>query len=97
MRPSDFRSDTVTVPTPAMRAAMVDAEVGDDVLDGDQTMTCAHAIGPSRTLVALTYARHDVFVSADREVTLSALAHLETWLIANRMTTNRPAEGGAAL
>ena len=29
---------------------------------------CAHAIGPSRTLVTLTYARHDVFVSADKEV-----------------------------
>ncbi|KAI8813162.1 pyridoxal phosphate-dependent transferase [Cladochytrium replicatum] len=31
----DFRSDTVTVPTPAMREAMANAEVGDDVLDGD--------------------------------------------------------------
>ncbi|MEZ5976649.1 MAG: GntG family PLP-dependent aldolase [Planctomycetota bacterium] len=35
---SDFRSDTVTRPSPRMRAAMADAEVGDDVLDGDPTV-----------------------------------------------------------
>jgi threonine aldolase len=33
----DLRSDTVTRPTAAMRKAMADAEVGDDVLDGDPT------------------------------------------------------------
>jgi threonine aldolase len=33
----DLRSDTVTKPTPAMRQAIADAEVGDDVLDGDPT------------------------------------------------------------
>src|SRR3954466_6565150 len=33
----DLRSDTVTKPTPAMRAAMADAEVGDDERDGDPT------------------------------------------------------------
>jgi threonine aldolase len=36
--PIDLRSDTVTRPTPAMRRAMADAEVGDDVLDGDPTV-----------------------------------------------------------
>ena len=35
---SDFRSDTVTRPSPAMREAMAAAEVGDDVLDGDPTV-----------------------------------------------------------
>ncbi|HJU69611.1 MAG TPA: GntG family PLP-dependent aldolase [Gemmatimonadaceae bacterium] len=34
----DMRSDTVTKPTPAMRRAMAEAEVGDDVLDGDPTV-----------------------------------------------------------
>ncbi len=34
----DLRSDTVTRPTPAMRQAMAQAEVGDDVLDGDPTV-----------------------------------------------------------
>ena len=33
----DLRSDTVTRPSPAMRRAMAEAEVGDDVLDGDPT------------------------------------------------------------
>ncbi|HEX9692185.1 MAG TPA: GntG family PLP-dependent aldolase [Gemmatimonadales bacterium] len=33
----DLRSDTVTQPGRAMRQAMMDAEVGDDVLDGDPT------------------------------------------------------------
>ena len=33
----DLRSDTVTRPTSAMRAAMAAAPVGDDVLDGDPT------------------------------------------------------------
>jgi threonine aldolase len=35
--PIDLRSDTVTRPSPAMRRAMADAEVGDDVLDADPT------------------------------------------------------------
>ena len=34
----DFRSDTVTKPTPAMRAAMAQAEVGDDVFDEDPSI-----------------------------------------------------------
>ena len=34
----DLRSDTVTKPTPAMRRAMHDAEVGDDVYREDPTV-----------------------------------------------------------
>ena len=34
----DFRSDTVTQPTPGMRAAMAAAAVGDDVFDEDPTV-----------------------------------------------------------
>ncbi|HEV8623783.1 MAG TPA: GntG family PLP-dependent aldolase [Acidimicrobiia bacterium] len=34
----DLRSDTVTTPTPAMRRAMADAEVGDDVYGEDPTV-----------------------------------------------------------
>jgi len=34
----DLRSDTVTVPTPAMRKAMFEAEVGDDVYGEDPTI-----------------------------------------------------------
>jgi threonine aldolase len=36
--PIDLRSDTVTKPSPAMRKAMADAEVGDDVLGDDPTV-----------------------------------------------------------
>ncbi|MHC4377042.1 MAG: threonine aldolase family protein [Planctomycetota bacterium] len=35
---SDFRSDTVTLPCADMRRAMAEAQVGDDVLDGDPTV-----------------------------------------------------------
>ncbi len=38
MKTIDFRSDTVTKPTPEMRAAMAAAEVGDDVFDEDPTV-----------------------------------------------------------
>jgi threonine aldolase len=38
VRPVDLRSDTVTTPTPEMRAAMADAEVGDDVYREDPTV-----------------------------------------------------------
>jgi len=36
--PADFRSDTVTRPTPAMRRAMAEAVVGDDVFAEDPTV-----------------------------------------------------------
>jgi len=38
MRIVDLRSDTITQPTPAMRKAMADAEVGDDVFGEDPTV-----------------------------------------------------------
>jgi len=39
----DLRSDTVTHPTPAMRRAMADAEVGDDVFEDDPTVKALEA------------------------------------------------------
>ena len=39
----DLRSDTVTRPAPAMRAAMADAEVGDDVYGEDPTVNALEA------------------------------------------------------
>jgi threonine aldolase len=38
LKPIDLRSDTVTRPTPAMRAAMAAADVGDDVFGDDPTV-----------------------------------------------------------
>ena len=40
----DLRSDTVTQPTLAMRAAMAAAEVGDDVYGDDTTMNELEAL-----------------------------------------------------
>ncbi|MFZ2357969.1 MAG: low-specificity L-threonine aldolase [Anaerolineae bacterium] len=44
----DLRSDTVTKPTPAMRQAMVDAEVGDDVLGDDPTVQRLEELAAAR-------------------------------------------------
>ncbi len=41
--PIDLRSDTVTKPTPAMRRAMAEAEVGDDVFGDDPTVKALEA------------------------------------------------------
>ena len=41
---SDFRSDTVTRPTPEMRRAMAEAVVGDDVLGDDPTVIMLEAL-----------------------------------------------------
>ena len=41
---SDFRSDTVTKPTPEMRRAMAEAEVGDDVIGFDPTVQKLEAL-----------------------------------------------------
>jgi threonine aldolase len=86
---SDFRSDTVTRPTDAMRAAMAAAEVGDDVLDGDPTVgrlerRAAEWLGkpaalyvPSGTManqVAL-----GVWTAPGTEVILEAECHVLRW------------------
>jgi threonine aldolase len=51
----DLRSDTVTKPSPAMREAMAQAEVGDDVFGEDPTVnrlqaTAAHLLGKEAAL-----------------------------------------------
>jgi threonine aldolase len=45
----DFRSDTVTHPTPAMWAAMAAAEVGDDVFGDDPTVNRLQELGADLT------------------------------------------------
>jgi len=44
----DLRSDTVTQPTPKMRAAMAEAEVGDDVFGDDPTVLRLESIAAER-------------------------------------------------
>lgn len=48
METIDLRSDTVTRPTPAMRRAMAEAEVGDDVFGEDPTVLRLEAMGAER-------------------------------------------------
>ena len=55
MKKYDFRSDTVTKPTPQMRQAMFEAEVGDDVYGDDPTVNqlekyCAQLMGKEAAL-----------------------------------------------
>lgn len=45
MNPIDLRSDTVTKPSPAMRAIMAKAEVGDDVYGEDPTVNRLEELG----------------------------------------------------
>src|SRR5918996_142992 len=55
----DLRSDTVTRPSPVMRRAMAEAEVGDDVFDDDPTVhrlqeRAAEATGKEAALYTVT-------------------------------------------
>lgn len=70
----DLRSDTVTRPTPAMRRAMAEAEVGDDLLDGDPTTRrleerVAELLGKERAL----------FFPSGTQANQTALATLGRW------------------
>ncbi len=44
----DLRSDTVTHPTPEMRRAMAEAEVGDDVMHEDPTVNRLQALAAEK-------------------------------------------------
>lgn len=67
----DLRSDTVTQPDEAMRAAMAAAEVGDDVLEGDPT-----ALALEERVAELLGKEAGVFVSSGTQGNLVAqLAH----------------------
>jgi len=90
--PIDLRSDTVTRPTAAMRRAMADAEVGDDVLDGDPTVRrlearVAELLGkeaglffPSGTMANQTAIW--VHTTPGTEILLDANAHIIHWEMA---------------
>jgi len=64
----DLRSDTVTHPTPAMRAAMARAEVGDDVFGDDPTV---HRL--QEMAAALTGHEAGLFVASGTMANLVAL------------------------
>src|ERR671929_810427 len=82
----DLRSDTVTAPTPGMRDAMANAEVGDDVYGEDPTVNAlesyvaellGHEAGlycPSGSMANMLGVR--VVVPAGRELLCDSLAHV---------------------
>ncbi|MCH7491063.1 MAG: aminotransferase class I/II-fold pyridoxal phosphate-dependent enzyme [Gemmatimonadetes bacterium] len=82
----DLRSDTVTLPSKGMRRAIADAEVGDDVLDGDPTTKrledrLAELLGHEAALFFPTGTQANqtaVALHADRgtEVVVEATSHL---------------------
>jgi len=64
----DLRSDTVTRPTPAMRRAMAEAEVGDDVYGEDPTVNRLQ-----ETAAALTGKEAALFLSTATQSNLAAV------------------------
>jgi threonine aldolase len=84
----DFRSDTVTRPSPAMRKAMAEAEVGDDVFDDDPTVhrlqeKAAEATGKEAALYTVTGTMANqtalrTFVHTGHEVVAEGTAHVIT-------------------
>ncbi len=91
----DLRSDTVTRPTPAMRQAMAQAEVGDDVFGDDPTVNALQA-----RIAALTGKEAALFMPSGTASNLCAmLAHCgrgDEYLVGQLAHTYRYEAGGAA-
>lgn len=87
MRPIDLRSDTVTRPTPGMLEAMVDAEVGDDVLGDDPTVIklqhrIAEIMGkPAACFVPTGTMANQAAIRAHTEPGDEVIAHAESHII----------------
>ena len=92
----DFRSDTVTRPSPAMRAAMASAEVGDDVFRDDPTVTQLEAVMAERFAKEAA-----VFLTSGTQSNLVALmAHCERgdeYIVGQQAHCYRWEAGGAAV
>lgn len=88
----DLRSDTVTRPTPAMRAAMANAEVGDDVYGEDPTVnllqeTAAEIFGRQAALFVPTGSMGNsiairMHTRPGQEVLCESRAHVLDWEMA---------------
>jgi threonine aldolase len=88
----DLRSDTVTKPTPAMRRAMAEAEVGDDVYGEDPTVNrlekrAAEILGKEAALFVPTGSMGNtigikIHTEHGQEVICDARAHIVDWELA---------------
>lgn len=96
MKPIDLRSDTVTRPTPGMLAAMMAAEVGDDVWGDDPTVNRLQAVAAE-----MTGKEAALFFPSGTQSNLAALmAHCERgdeYLVGQMAHTYRWEGGGAAV
>jgi threonine aldolase len=92
----DLRSDTVTRPTPAMRWAMAEAEVGDDVYGEDPTVNRLQA-----QLAAMLGFEAGVFLPTGTQSNLAALmSHCQRgdeYLVGQQAHTYRYEGGGGAV
>ncbi len=93
---TDFRSDTVTRPTPQMRAAMADAPVGDDVLGDDPTVIALEA-----EVAELLGFEAAVFLPSGTQSNLvGVMAHCargDEYIVGQEAHTYRYEAGGAAV
>src|SRR3954470_3353228 len=95
MRVVDLRSDTVTRPTPAMRAAMAAAEVGDDVFGDDPSVNALQ-----ETIAALLGKEAALFMASGTQSNLVAImSHCgrgDEYIVGQMAHTYRWEGGGAA-
>ena len=92
----DLRSDTVTSPTPAMRAAMAEAEVGDDVFGDDPSVNALQ-----ERIASLLGKEAALFVPSGTQSNLVAImSHCgrgDEYLVGQMAHTYRWEGGGAAV
>ena len=93
---TDFRSDTVTRPTAAMRAAMAAAPVGDDVFGDDPTVNALEA-----EVAALLGFEAALFVPSGTQSNLVGVmthcARGDEYIVGQEAHTYRYEAGGAAV
>lgn len=96
MKKIDLRSDTVTLPTPAMRQAMAQAELGDDVYGEDPTVNQLEALAAERLGKEAT-----LFVSSGTQGNLLAvMTHCgrgDEYIVGQDAHTYKYEAGGAAV
>ena len=92
----DLRSDTVTQPTAAMRAAMLEAPLGDDVFGGDPTVNALQ-----ERIAALLGKEAALFVPSGTQSNLVAImshcARGDEYIVGQMAHTYRWEGGGAAV
>ena len=92
----DLRSDTVTRPSPGMRAAMAAAEVGDDVYGDDPTVNHLQALAAER----FGFESALFFASGTQSNLAALMAHCgrgDEFLVGQEAHTYKYEQGGAAV